>query len=84
MRTILRLGAMGTGILLLLIPISLVLTFVAFPVWSWIEKSFAIESVGHSGPAEWCFLATYAACAFAVAIFLWVRRRKALPGSDPA
>jgi hypothetical protein len=29
------------------------------PLWSWIEATYGIESIGHSGPAEWCFWAIY-------------------------
>jgi hypothetical protein len=46
-------------ILLLLLPASFVTTFLAWPFWSWIEQTFGIESMGHSWPAEWCFIATY-------------------------
>jgi hypothetical protein len=29
------------------------------PLWNWFENSHGIESVGHSGPADWCYLATF-------------------------
>jgi len=25
------------------------------PLWGWIEARYGIESLGHSGPADWCF-----------------------------
>ena len=37
------------------LPISFIVTILLFPLWSWVEKRFGIESVGHSGPAEWCY-----------------------------
>ena len=37
-------------------PLSIVVTVVLFPFWSWLESSSGIESVGHSGPADWCYL----------------------------
>ncbi|NOT89510.1 MAG: hypothetical protein HOP03_15215 [Lysobacter sp.] len=40
---------------LLAVPLSVVITVLLFPVWSRLESSFGIESVGHSGPADWCY-----------------------------
>ena len=37
-------------------PLSIIITVVLFPFWSWLESSSGIESVGHSGPADWCYL----------------------------
>ena len=45
---------------LLLVPTSVVITFLLIPFWSWLEKHTGIESVGHSGPSEWCFVITIA------------------------
>ena len=41
------------------LPLAVLITFVLFPFWSWLEKTWGIESVGHSGPAEWCFIASF-------------------------
>src|SRR5215831_11863955 len=49
----------GVLLLVLLIPAGVVLTLLLFPLWSWIENTWNIESVGHSGPADWCYIATY-------------------------
>ena len=43
------------------LPVAFLLTFLMLPVWSWIERNCGIESVGHSGPAAWCFVAVYLA-----------------------
>jgi hypothetical protein len=40
-------------------PLAFILTIVLMPLWSHIEAAYAIESVGHSGPADWCFEVTY-------------------------
>jgi predicted PurR-regulated permease PerM len=45
--------------LLLEIPIAGVIAITLRPLWSWIEATTGIESIGHSGPATWCFLLTY-------------------------
>lgn len=48
------------GIVALSLPVSFYLTTVLLPVWSEIERRWGIESVGHSGPAGWCFVAVFA------------------------
>ncbi|HLA77256.1 MAG TPA: hypothetical protein VJU18_06735 [Vicinamibacteria bacterium] len=51
----------GVGVLVLCVPLSILFTLVLLPLWRWLERTYHIESVGHSGPAEWCFLTIYAA-----------------------
>jgi hypothetical protein len=41
------------------LPIALLATFLLSPVWGWFEAKTGIESLGHSGPATWCFGAVY-------------------------
>ena len=41
------------------IPISIIMTIFASSFWQWIEQHFKIESYGHSGPADWCYLVSY-------------------------
>jgi hypothetical protein len=48
------------GLAILAAPIALVLAFLLVPLWSWLESAHGIESVGHSGPAQWCYVASYA------------------------
>lgn len=48
-------------VLVLLAPLAIAITFYMMPLWLWIEVNYQIESIGHSAPAEWCFVATYAA-----------------------
>ena len=54
------LGALiGLGIALISIPVALLVTLLLIPFWSWLEATTGYESLGHSGPAGWCFLAVY-------------------------
>lgn len=48
------------AILLAAMPPAFILTIALMPLWSRIEERYGIESVGHSGPAAWCFELTYA------------------------
>jgi hypothetical protein len=67
-----------TALLILLIsavvavPVALVGTFMLWRFWDWFENKTRIESLGHSGPANWCFVAVYVLLISAVLIGLWV------------
>ena len=52
--------AVAVGVLC--VPLTLLITIALSPLWSWIEAHFGVESMGHSGPANWCFLAVYFFC----------------------
>ena len=41
------------------LPVAFIGTILLFPLWSWIEATYHYESVGHSGPADWCFEVVY-------------------------
>jgi hypothetical protein len=43
----------------LALPLSAGITLLLLPLWSWIEAATGFESVGHSGPADWCFELVY-------------------------
>lgn len=43
------------------LPAGPVLTLLLFPWWSWVEAATGWESVGHSGPAGWCYVAVWCA-----------------------
>lgn len=47
------------AIFLVSAPLSIVATILLFPFWSWFEATTGIESAGHSGPAEWCYVAAF-------------------------
>jgi hypothetical protein len=58
--------AMVVGIVIVSVPVSAALTILLLPFWRWVEEKHAIESVGHSGPADWCYGATFLVCVAAL------------------
>jgi len=50
------------GIAIVGAPVAVVVTLLLLPFWRWLEETSGIESVGHSGPADWCFMTVYALC----------------------
>jgi hypothetical protein len=55
-------------------PIAFVGTILLSPLWSWIEKTYGIESMGHSGPSDWCFYVVYGVLsAVAMTVFAFIR-----------
>jgi membrane protease YdiL (CAAX protease family) len=70
-----RLSLTALGLLALAVPASVVTTIALFPLWSWFERYTGIESMGHSGPADWCYLAVFLTMALAIAFFTWIRHR---------
>jgi hypothetical protein len=66
----------SVGLLVLLLPTAVVFTIMLFPLWSWIEDSFGIESVGHSGPADWCYLLVFGLLVVTVIPGFWILRRR--------
>src|SRR5262245_9080771 len=65
------------GVLLACGPAAMIVTLALLPMWRWIEATFAIESVGHSGPAEWCYLGTYVTCvAILSGVYITMVRRR--------
>ena len=63
------------AVILIAAPLSAVITILLFPVWSWFEASVGIESVGHSGPAEWCDAVVFFLLVAGAALTLLARRR---------
>jgi phosphotransferase system glucose/maltose/N-acetylglucosamine-specific IIC component len=61
------------------VPAAFIGTLLLYPLWSWIEATYGIESVGHSGPADWCFMVVYGVILAALLPLLWRnwRRRRA-------
>ena len=59
MRRPLRYFFTGLAILVVCMPIAFIATFLLSPLWSWIEATYGIESIGHSGPSDWCFYVVY-------------------------
>ena len=68
--------AAGAGVAA--VPVGAVLTVMLWPFWSWFEASTGIESLGHSGPATWCFVVlVLAAAAVGIGAVLRSHRRAA-------
>ena len=71
-------GLAMIGVIALLgVPVTFFATIALLPLWSEIERRYGIESVGHSGPADWCFwvvFVIYLGVALAVARPFRVRR----------
>jgi len=63
------------------LPAAFIITFMLLPVWSRIESTWGIESVGHSGPADWCFYAVYAVV---ITIALWFVVMSSRRGRSPS
>ena len=54
-----RLALITLAILIACLPIAFIVTLLLSPLWSWIEATYGIESIGHSGPSDWCFYVVY-------------------------
>ena len=68
---------MAFAICLISAPIAIAVTIALVPLWSWIESMFEIESIGHSGPAEWCYLASYVTILTCASMVWWAIRPRA-------
>jgi ABC-type dipeptide/oligopeptide/nickel transport system permease component len=58
------------------LPIGVILTIILLPLWSWLEATTGVESVGHSGPAYWCDWVTSIVVFCSIAVPLSVRERR--------
>ena len=67
--------AIALAILIACFPPAVIMTLSAASFWRWLERTFGLEAFGHSGPAEWCYLATYFVLV-AAATFVWSRARR--------
>lgn len=71
---------------LLVAPLSFAVTIMLFPLFRWFEAYSGIESVGHSGPADWCYYLVY--LVFLLGVLLALRgisrasRNNAAPSTD--
>ena len=71
------------GLVVVALPVSIVATFLLSPFWSWLEATTGVESIGHSGPADWCYLVVLL-LVLAVAVLAMGIRRRARRGRGPA
>ena len=68
---------MTAAIVLVGLPITFAATFALLPLWSMIERRYGIESVGHSGPSDWCFLVVFGVYLSLATMVVIGRRRSA-------
>ncbi len=64
------------------VPATAILTLALLPLWRVVETHWGIESVGHSGPADWCFELVYVVWLVLGGVTFWTfsrRSRRALP-----
>ena len=64
-------------------PIAIFVTIALIPLWSWIESTFKIESIGHSGPALWCYWVGYIIILTGLSLVWWVIRSRTGKSPDP-
>ena len=64
-------------VLLFVFPVSYLVTVFIHPFWSWFEKTWGIEAMGHSGPSDWCFWSVYGLFSILIVIFwAWLAAQK--------
>jgi len=76
MKQPLRYVALLFTILALCLPIGLMAVYLLYPLWSWLETTWGIEAVGHSGPAPWCYGAVYVTLVVVSTVALWIGSRR--------
>jgi hypothetical protein len=64
------------GVFVAAAPAAIVFTLLTWPFWSWFEAATGIESFGHSGPSEWCYVAMYFVLVAIGAVVVFLRRRQ--------
>jgi hypothetical protein len=74
-RRVLKTGLLFGALAIVCLPVSFVVTIFLLPLWSAIESRWQIESVGHSGPATWCFVCVYAILSLSALIIAIVADR---------
>ena len=68
------------AIVVLSFPVSALVTLLLVPLWRWIEESYGLESIGHSGPAEWCYVATFLVCVSTLGCFYMSGKKRGKSG----
>ena len=69
-------AVIGFGIALVAMPIAFMVTILLVPFWSLLEATTGVESLGHSGPAEWCYLVIYVLVVGCSGWMWWLQRKK--------
>lgn len=78
-RRALRLPLAFLSIAVISAPLSIVGTMLLRPAWSWLESAAGIEAIGHSGPAEWCYLLVFAVLVSGAGTVYLLRSRAEMP-----
>ena len=55
----LRAFAVALAIVAGSLPLAFITTIILVPFWRWVEADLGIESIGHSGPSDWCYWTVY-------------------------
>jgi H+/Cl- antiporter ClcA len=79
MKSFLRFFGVTLAILAVSLPLSFFVTILLVPLWRWVEATYQIESIGHSGPSDWCFWLVYTILVFAFMLGWWAIARKKNP-----
>ena len=58
------------------LPVAVLTTLLCIPFWRWFEEATGIESYGHSGPSDWCYLLTYCLLLIIAAALILLPRHK--------
>jgi hypothetical protein len=74
-RARIKLLVIALTLTIICIPLAMIITVLSHPFWLWFEKIFSIESAGHSGPAEWCYIVVYL-CLVTICGFIWLKISK--------
>jgi hypothetical protein len=48
-----------TAVFIIAMPLTLIITFLLYPLWSWLDVIAGIESLSRAGPANWCYEVVY-------------------------
>lgn len=64
--------------------VSIPITLIASPWWRYFEAATGIESYGHSGPAQWCYLMTWGCLSALLLFWRWRAGRSRTPTATPS
>ncbi|HVX88659.1 MAG TPA: hypothetical protein VG940_07020 [Gemmatimonadales bacterium] len=59
----------------LAVPAAIFVAFLLTPFWRAVEAQYGVESLGHSGPATWCFALVYGVMLGVNVLIFWRRWR---------
>jgi len=84
MKLPLRIFLVMGSVILIVAPLSILATLLLLPFWSWLESTAGIESIGHSGPASWCYAAIFLIMVIGALLPLLALLRRAQDKKDTA